>query len=592
MARMTSRPPEARRLWPSRGAVLLVAVAAVMVLLAGPTADAAAASAVHRSESTLATLSPHNPARAAGTAHLLLSRAEPASPAPDPSHTRTASPAPMPTPAPQPQPSPAGGGGCGFFDFGCQIRHAIDSWFTGLVTSAINPLFTLLGKTLLSTPQVGGFSTVRSLWAGSVAIADACYVLLVLFDGILVMSHQTLQSSYAVKDIAPRLVVGFIAANLSLLLAGKAIQFADGMSTALAGQGLDPAAAGTMLRSLVERVLSTGGMFFILLALFAVALVLVLTIIYVARLMLTVVLIAMAPLALACHALPQTEGFAQWWWRAFAGILAIQAAQSLVLVAAMRVFFTEQWASLILTGPGGQGGAAAAFDAVQLICLLYILIRIPFWIFRRVWTRAGRSPVRSAARFVFAAAVLRRVAPALSGRAGRRGPGGRPGVTGRPRPGGPGGPGSSPGRGRSPRPPSSPSGAPGGRSSAGSGAHTGRGRPGAAAPPGSGPGTGPSGSTGPGGGRPGGTSPRGATPPGPRGPHRPGSGSANRRGPGPAGTSSRNPVPNPGPPPTTPNRAARPSPQRQPSRARTYYSISPPARPGRGGTASRSRARP
>lgn len=305
--------------------------------------------------------------------------------------------------------------GCGVLDVGCQVGQAISSWFTALVKSAINPLFGLLGRTLLATPQLGGLATVRGLWAGSLAIADTAYVLLVLAGGMVVMSHQTLQTSYAAKQIAPRLVVGFLAANTSLLVAGKAIALADGLSAALAGQGLNPAAAAAMLHTLTGRVAASGGMFFILLALFAVALVLVLAVIYVARLMLTVVLIAIAPLALACHALPQTEGIARWWWRALAGVLAIQAAQAVVLVAAMRLFFTEGWAVLI----AGGSQNATAFDALQLLCLLYILARIPFWIGHRVWS-GGRSPLRSAARFVFAAAVLRRISPALSGRAARR----------------------------------------------------------------------------------------------------------------------------------------------------------------------------
>ncbi|HEY7146968.1 MAG TPA: hypothetical protein VH637_22205 [Streptosporangiaceae bacterium] len=314
---------------------------------------------------------------------------------------------------------PAGAApGCGFFNVSCHVGQAITSWFASLVTSAVNPLFAVLGKTLLATPQLGGLATVRSLWAGSLAIADTAYVLLVLAGGIIVMTHQTLQTSYAVKDIAPRLVTGFLAANLSLLLAGKAITFADGLSAALAGQGLDPAAAGVMLRSLTVRVVATGGVFFVVLALFAVALLLALTVIYVARLMLTVVLIAVAPLALACHALPQTEGVARWWWRAFTAILAIQSAQAIVLVAAARLFFTQQWAVLVAGAAGGQAGAVA-LDAIQLLCLLYILVRIPFWISRRAWA-GGRSPVRSAARFVVAAAVLRRVTPVLSGQAGRR----------------------------------------------------------------------------------------------------------------------------------------------------------------------------
>jgi len=78
--------------------------------------------------------------------------------------------------------------------------------------------------------------------------------------------------------------------------------------------------------------------------------------------MLTVVLLAMAPLALACHGLPQTEGVARWWWRAFAGILAIQAAQALVLVAAVRVFLSPGWSVIVL-------GATACGDSHRRACV-------------------------------------------------------------------------------------------------------------------------------------------------------------------------------------------------------------------------------
>jgi hypothetical protein len=61
------------------------------------------------------------------------------------------------------------------------------------------------------------------------------------------------------------------------------IALADGLSAALPGPGLDPAAAGAMLRSLIDRVIEECGMCFILLALFAVALVFVRIIIYIAR---------------------------------------------------------------------------------------------------------------------------------------------------------------------------------------------------------------------------------------------------------------------------------------------------------------------
>jgi hypothetical protein len=336
--------------------------------------------------------------------------------------------------------APGAPAGCGLLDFACQAGHAIDSWFADLVSAAINPMFALIGQTLLTTPQVGSIGEVRSIWGTSDVIANAAYVLLVLAGGIIVMGHQTVQSSYSVKEIAPRLVTGFIAANLSLVLAGKAISLADGLSAALAGQGLGPAAAGQMLRSLLYRVLSQGPMFFVLLAVFAVALVIVLAVIFAARLMLTVLLIGLAPLCLACHALPQTEPVARWWWRALAAVLAIQAAQALFLVESARIFFTDGWTSLIAPGDAGT-----ALDAIQLICVLYILVRIPFWLGRMVSPGGGRSPVRSFARsaagalaFAYGGPALARAVPALgrvlpglrSGRGFRRGA--RPSVRLRP----------------------------------------------------------------------------------------------------------------------------------------------------------------
>jgi hypothetical protein len=49
------------------------------------------------------------------------------------------------------------------------------------------------------------------------------------------------------------------------------------------------------------------------------------------------------------------------------------------------------------------------------LCLLWVLMRIPFWVARPVLSPFGSSPLRRAARFAFTAAVLSRVAPLLRG---------------------------------------------------------------------------------------------------------------------------------------------------------------------------------
>ena len=161
-----------------------------------------------------------------------------------------------------------------------------------------------------------------------------------------------------------------------------------------------------------------------MLALVAVILALVFAVTYVLRLMGVILLTAVAPLALACYALPQTAWAARWWWRAMTAVLVIPAAQALVMTAAVKVFFTTAWVN---TSSGQY-----LLHMIITICLLYILLRIPFWIARPALTPFGGSPLRRAARFAFTAAVAlpRRTRPAGTGRAGGGGGGGDDGSGG------------------------------------------------------------------------------------------------------------------------------------------------------------------
>jgi len=342
---------------------------------------------------------------------------------------------------------------CGLLDVSCHVTTAITGWFAGLITSAVNPLVNFIGSSALSTPQPSSVPAVHSLWQASLAIADACYGLLIVIGGIIVMSHQTLQTSYAAKEIAPRLVTGFIAANLSMVLMTRAVSLSNGISAALAGGGdvSQQAAARQLVSTLAASAQADHGVFLILLELAGVVLALVLAAVYVIRMMAVVLLAAVGPLLLALWALPQTAWAARWYCRAGVAVLAIPAAQGLVLSAAVRVFFAPGW----LPGPGGY-----LEHVLVTLCLLYIMMRIPFWIGRPVLSPFGSSPARRAVRFAFTAAVLSRVAPALSGRRARPAAGAtaRPGRGAPPGrgPGGTGRPGLRPAQGGPPPAPGSP----------------------------------------------------------------------------------------------------------------------------------------
>ena len=288
------------------------------------------------------------------------------------------------------QPSP------GLFDITGHIEAAIDDWFRDLVTSALDPILTLLGHTLLATPNVTSQSRVGQLWQMTEGIADAFLVLFVLVGGAIVMGHETLQTRTAIKDILPRIVVAAIAVNASLSLAGLAISTADSLSEAVMGQSVDPSQAATVLRQLVLGSLADGGIFVVLVGGVVAVLAIVVLATYIVRLAIVILLVVAAPICLVCHALPQTEGLAKLWWRAFFGALAVQVAQSLVLITALRVF-------LATGGPANLGIASTGglVDLLVSACLCWVLVKIPGWISRFVFSGSrGHSGVSRVVRDV------------------------------------------------------------------------------------------------------------------------------------------------------------------------------------------------
>ncbi|WP_194916926.1 hypothetical protein [Catenulispora rubra] len=316
----------------------------------------------------------------------------PDDPAPPPGPTAT-SPgislgpgAPVPSDT-APAPGATGGTSTGgnsdpsFWDIPGQIEKAINDWFASLVSDALNPVLSLLGSTVLSTPDVTVMPRVGQIWTTMAVLANSFYVLFVLAGGVIVMTHETLQTRYAAKDIAPRLIAGFLVGNASLAVLGLIIHLSDALAAGIMGEGLDPKAAGTALAHMITgKILGSGGIFLAILGLVAAVLAVALLITYLVRVALMVLLAAAAPAALACHALPQTDPLARLWWRAVIGTLAVQVGQSLTLVAALRVFL-DPAGQTALGFPTGSG----LTDLLVFIMLFYILLKIPFWVGRSVF---------------------------------------------------------------------------------------------------------------------------------------------------------------------------------------------------------------
>lgn len=297
----------------------------------------------------------------------------------------------LPTPLPLPG-SPGGGlsgGQSSPFDLGGLIGGAINEWFAALVKSALDPAMVLVGRTLLSTPQIAGQASVRSYWRASLGVADALLVLVVIAGGVLVMSYETLQSRYTLKDVLPRLAVAAVAANLSLIVCEQMVSVANALASGLLGGGVSPEQAGHTLQTLVLNAIESEGIFLVLVGLVCAVLAVALIVVYLVRAAGIVFLVGAAPVCLLAHGLPQTEGLARLWWRLMLAALGVQVAQALVLAGAVHVFFSQDGHSTL-----GLAGGGNLVGLLLALCLLFVLFRIPFW--AKDLALSGRHHSRSA----------------------------------------------------------------------------------------------------------------------------------------------------------------------------------------------------
>ncbi|WP_243727483.1 hypothetical protein [Actinocrispum wychmicini] len=324
----------------------------------------------------------------------------PVSPTSTPSGSTAPSTAPAPCTGedciPQPTTPPPGSGGpqqpgagngdssdCGITDIGACIAEAINSMFRSLVEAALSPILDLLGSTVLSTPTISDLPGIGELWNNSWGLVVAGYGLLILIGGILLMGHESVQTRYSIKEIGPRIPIAFLASALSLFFVDKIIRLANALTIGVLGDGVNAPSLGHTLQDAVAGM-ATGGLFIILTGLILVIVGMGLLIVYAFRLVVTVILIVSGPLFLMGHALPHTDPLARWWWKATGATVAIQLAQALTLITAVRTFLSG---GVHLFGSTGSAFATM----IAAIALFFILFKIPFWLLRAVKVSSGRS---------------------------------------------------------------------------------------------------------------------------------------------------------------------------------------------------------
>ncbi|SHL81255.1 hypothetical protein [Streptomyces yunnanensis] len=260
-------------------------------------------------------------------------------------------------------------------DFPAVIVNAITSFLGTLIEQVMKPLRAFLADTLLATPDITQHADVKRLWKATLEITVGIYVLFVTAGGITVMGHETVQTRYALKQILPRLPLGMIAAASSLTVMRKAISLSNALAHAIMTTDLSDAGQGMVERVLPFALFRVAGLklYLLLLAIMMIALVLAVLIGFMVRVAVLALVAVCGPLALACHAHPLTDSIARLWWRAVAGCLVIQVAQSITFVLALRLFFAPGASTLGIPKSDQLGTLLAGLG------LFWVLFKIPGW---------------------------------------------------------------------------------------------------------------------------------------------------------------------------------------------------------------------
>ncbi|GAA4471002.1 hypothetical protein [Phytohabitans houttuyneae] len=299
------------------------------------------------------------------------------------------------------------------------LMDQVARWLGGFAASVINTVWGWLSATVLLVPNVTVLPQVQAIHDRSLAIVNVCFILAIVAVAVAVMARGTIQLRYGVADLVPQLVFGFVAANFAIPLCQALIRFTNAVTHAVTGQDVASDASLGQMRRIVEGSLSNPalGLLTTLVSLTIAALVVWIIVGWIVRLGLLIVLVGIAPIALACHATPWTDPAARLWWRAFLGALGTVAAQAVALHTAAVIYLSPDAQVEQLGLPTDP---TEVFNLFVIACILFAVAKVPGLIRQYVTHNRGNNMLG----MILRVAVVQQVARAVTGglwRGGRAG---------------------------------------------------------------------------------------------------------------------------------------------------------------------------
>ncbi|MDG4793646.1 conjugal transfer protein TrbL family protein [Micromonospora sp. WMMD1082] len=286
------------------------------------------------------------------------------------------------------------------------LYNGLIEWLAERVQGMLGGLVSLLTATFFTSPDVTVFPQVQLLVGKSMVLVNAAFVLAIIAAGAIAMTHGTFQIRYQAKDLLPRLVFGFVASNFGVELCRMCIETANALTVAMVGQTASGPQIIDFVKARIVGALTSpsSAVLAVVIGLIIVVLFYMLLVGWFARIATLIVLAGIAPVALACYALPQTQAAAGLWWRSLLGCLATPLLQAIFFTTGVNLLLDPEHNVPILLGLPG-GASTDVFNLFIAACLLMVTVRIPKLVGRYV-TRGGQM---STAGVVLRAVIIQSI---------------------------------------------------------------------------------------------------------------------------------------------------------------------------------------
>jgi hypothetical protein len=267
------------------------------------------------------------------------------------------------------------------------LTEAVAGFLKGLIQSATKPLTEGVFIFLTNTPTVAGNSTIFNFWLVILGITNSLFVLVVALVGMQFMSATTLGfGELELKQILPKLVLAFLAANVSIFMVDWLITAANVLTNAVikATGGLNEAWLANAINP-TNLSVDNAAVITLVFGILFIALIVVLLLFYISRLIFIALGAVIAPLIFLLWALPRFSDFSE---------IAAKTFAATVFSVFIHVIIIQLAAAFLVVGAEFNTNSANLLSILLGIGMLFTLLKIQTFMYQFVFYNSGQAVVK------------------------------------------------------------------------------------------------------------------------------------------------------------------------------------------------------